>query len=151
MISALPHSERSRDAVCARSRSWRIYKQKHLLAPTQPLTLISSQAFTEWAEHKDAVCSHRLASAAFRVRQKRWALMAQLPSGLRSCFSVCMSSIRDGHLYWELISHHLFPLLLVHELLWSRIHTPLSFAQLKHYKNLTSTCLYQNQQRRLSK
>lgn len=57
MISALPHSERSRDAVCVRSRSWRIYKQKHLLAPTQPLTLVSSQAFTEWAEHKDAVCN----------------------------------------------------------------------------------------------
>lgn len=132
MISALPKSELSRDAV--RDRSWRICEKKHLLAPTQSNLAgagsFLSQALKEWAEKKDTVCDTRstklwasfcyVLSLAEVVGSSATAVRIKFTSVLDNCCSICVSSVSDGHPYltWQLINYQ-FSLFLLHELLLS--------------------------------
>lgn len=135
MISALPNSEPGRDAVSDRGRSWRICEKKHLLAPTQSLIQqelgASYHKPSQWAEKKDTACNTRsmkpctsfcyVLSLTEVMSPYGTAIGIKLTSVLDNCFSVCMSSIRDGHPYLaeKLISYRLFSLFLMHELLLS--------------------------------
>lgn len=166
MISALTNSELSRDAVFVRGRSWRICEKKHLIAPTQSLIQQElgaiSQAFTEWAEKKDTVCNTRslkpwtsfcyVLSWTEVVRPYGTTIRVKLTPMLDNCFSVCMSSIWVRHPCFGLKDDKLSVVLPFFDA-WAPVEfrpTPMSFTQLKHYINLTSTGMYQNQQRRLS-